>query len=467
MGSSKRETMLLTLKTLDHKIFKYEVSDDATVDDLKTRVENDFGQENIYKLIYAGKILKDDNTLKSYNINEKQFIVLMITKPIITKKEEEKKDQGFEETPKATVAPIPVEEISVPESTESLCENKSKFSSDSLDLVPDQPAKDDDIVSTCSESIPSLSLEIDNNAIAITEGAAAAYDVYEDSDISDDDEVKMGLEWIEQEIKKKSDSHFITNKDFSICLDVVMDMEYLADIGNKMKTPEDISAFLDFYFRDKSFLNEVKAAVIERIEDLLAVSPNSKQMEAFLTDLVSIYAQERTRTPIYLNPPTEVSSYHYDSESDDDDEDDIEVIVTAFQRNVDNIVAMGFLREEVEVALRAAFNNPDQAVDYLIGGIPPSAFAPEENPLAFLRNNVEFQHIRYLVQANPDTLQPLLLSFGQKHPELMDTINKNKLSFVRMLHEPDGAKGMADDSSLVVDPSSNTDNSQHHARTSR
>ena len=103
-----------------------------------------------------------------------------------------------------------------------------------------------------------------------------------------------------------------------------------------------------------------------------------------------------------MNPPTEVSSYHYDSETDEEDEDDIEVIVTAFQRNVDNIVAMGFLREEVEVALRAAFNNPDQAVDYLIGGIPPSAFAPEENPLAFLRNNVEFQHIRYLVQVRVD-----------------------------------------------------------------
>ena len=68
------------------------------------------------------------------------------------------------------------------------------------------------------------------------------------------------------------------------------------------------------------------------------------------------------------------------------------------------------------------------------------------------------------VQANPDTLQPLLLSFGQKHPELMDTINKNKLSFVRMLHEPDGAKGMGDDSSLVVDPSANAGNSQHHSR---
>ena len=40
--------MLLTIKTLDHKIFKYEASEEDTVDDIRTRIENDFGQENIY-----------------------------------------------------------------------------------------------------------------------------------------------------------------------------------------------------------------------------------------------------------------------------------------------------------------------------------------------------------------------------------------------------------------------------------
>ena len=73
--------MLLTFKTLDHKIFKYEVSEEDTVDDVKTRIEEDFGSENIYKLIYSGKIMKDDQQLKSYKINERQFVVLMITKP--------------------------------------------------------------------------------------------------------------------------------------------------------------------------------------------------------------------------------------------------------------------------------------------------------------------------------------------------------------------------------------------------
>ena len=428
--------MLLTFKTLDHKIFKYEVSEEDTVDDIKTRIEEDFGQENLYKLIYSGKILRDDQQLKSYKINEKQFVVLMITKPHKREVQEERKEEIKDELREE-----------VQNTYESHCKVEEKKYVEEIVLEPvkteESPEKDyyrdDDDKDSLPESIPSLSLDSD-----------------EEHSFSDN---KVGLEWIEEEIKKKSENHFLTDKDFSIALDVVMDMEYLADIGNRLKTVEDIQAFLDRYFSDKSFLHDIKVIAERRIEDIVAVSPNSKQLDAFLTDLISIYALERVKEPTGYNRIV------HDSEEEDsdeeDDEDDIEVIVTAFQRNVDNIVAMGFIREEVEVALRAAFNNPDQAVDYLIGGIPPSAFAPEENPLAFLRNNVEFQHIRYLVQSDPTTLQPLLLSFGQKHPELMATINKNKLSFVRMLHEPDGAKGFGDDSSLVVDPANNNSHQSH------
>ena len=428
--------MLLTFKTLDHKIFKYEVSEEDTVDDIKTRIEEDFGQENLYKLIYSGKILRDDQQLKSYKINEKQFVVLMITKPHKREVQEETKEEIKDEIREE-----------VQNTYESHCKVEEKKYVEEIVLEPvkteESPERDDyrddDDKDSISESIPSLSLDSE-----------------EEHSFSDN---KVGLEWIEEEIKKKSENHFLTDKDFSIALDVVMDMEYLADIGNRLKTAEDIQAFLDRYFSDKSFLHDIKVIAERRIEDIVAVSPNSKQLDAFLTDLISIYALERVKEPTGYNRIV------HDSEEEDsdeeDDEDDIEVIVTAFQRNVDNIVAMGFIREEVEVALRAAFNNPDQAVDYLIGGIPPSAFAPEENPLAFLRNNVEFQHIRYLVQSDPTTLQPLLLSFGQKHPELMATINKNKLSFVRMLHEPDGAKGFGDDSSLVVDPANNNSHQSH------
>ncbi|XP_017754384.1 PREDICTED: UV excision repair protein RAD23 homolog B [Eufriesea mexicana] len=118
---------------------------------------------------------------------------------------------------------------------------------------------------------------------------------------------------------------------------------------------------------------------------------------------------------------------------------------------VNNIVDMGYEREQVEQALRASFNNPDRAVEYLLTGIPAQLLEdlPEDqleaqeqlhdhgqHPLAFLRMQPQFQQMRQVIQQNPQLLNAVLQQIGQTNPALLQLISQNQEAFVRMLNEP-------------------------------
>ncbi|KAE8331837.1 XPC-binding domain-containing protein [Aspergillus sergii] len=74
--------MKLTFKDLKQQKFVIDAEPSETVGQVKEKISKEKGWEvPQLKLIYSGKILQDDKAIESYNIEEKGFIVCMVSKP--------------------------------------------------------------------------------------------------------------------------------------------------------------------------------------------------------------------------------------------------------------------------------------------------------------------------------------------------------------------------------------------------
>ncbi|PON93479.1 UV excision repair protein Rad [Trema orientale] len=169
---------------------------------------------------------------------------------------------------------------------------------------------------------------------------------------------------------------------------------------------------------------------------------------------------------------------------------------STLETTIQQILDMGggsWDRDTVVRALRAAYNNPERAVEYLYSGIPeqadvppaaqvpvsgqpantpainPSVQAsqpaaptggPNANPLDlfpqglpsvgsnagagsldFLRNSQQFQALRAMVQANPQILTPMLQELGKQNPNLVRLIQEHHTDFMRLINEPAEGEG--------------------------
>ncbi|XP_069007153.1 RAD23 homolog A, nucleotide excision repair protein b isoform X3 [Embiotoca jacksoni] len=182
------------------------------------------------------------------------------------------------------------------------------------------------------------------------------------------------------------------------------------------------------------------------------------------------------------------------------------ILVTgpAYENLVSEIMSMGYEREPVVAALRASYNNPDRAVEYLLMGIPaeasdlpsqqpvrhsapsnPSTPAPQQqpqpppatsntgpapdsqppavgggsvssgNPLEFLRNQPQFQQMRQIIQQNPALLPALLQQLGRDNPQLLQQITQHQDRFVQMLNEPRGGDAGGEGAEAQGSPQTN------------
>ncbi|RXW13225.1 hypothetical protein EST38_g12630, partial [Candolleomyces aberdarensis] len=74
--------MKITVKTTQQKVYQIDVEPSDSVGALKAKIEAAHGHPvTSQKIIYSGKILADDKVIETCGIKEKDFLVLMVSKP--------------------------------------------------------------------------------------------------------------------------------------------------------------------------------------------------------------------------------------------------------------------------------------------------------------------------------------------------------------------------------------------------
>ncbi|XP_026179107.1 RAD23 homolog A, nucleotide excision repair protein b isoform X2 [Mastacembelus armatus] len=391
--------LTITLKTLQQQTFKVEIDPELTVKSLKEKIEADRGKDTFpavgQKLIYAGKILNDDIPLKEYKIDEKNFVVVMVTKP-----------KPAQKTPKAT-SPTPQTDTA------------SALPSASAPATPCVPAQ--------ASSTPA------HTASAPTPAPQSV--------LPSDSPPSVSVSALSASVETTA------SLDSNIAPDSVPAVASDATLASD-PAPETVQTAL-----------------------ATAESPTPASQP-----------EEKTREDPENQPP---ASSLADELGLLEEAASILVTGAAYENLVSEIMSMGYEREQVVAALRASYNNPDRAVEYLLMGIPSDArdFPTQEpvrhvalsnpsipatqqplqppvasnrpvsgsqspspgagsvstaNPLEFLRNQPQFQQMRQIIQQNPALLPALLQQLGRDNPQLLQQITQHQERFVQMLNEPRG-----------------------------
>jgi UV excision repair protein RAD23 len=134
------------------------------------------------------------------------------------------------------------------------------------------------------------------------------------------------------------------------------------------------------------------------------------------------------------------------------------VVGADYDAAVQRIMDLGYSKEEVVAAMKASFNNPDRAVEYLFSGIPSSELdenpeglrqtdqsANSSNAFDFLRNDPQFRQLRQAVLQNPELLQPLMQQIGASNPRLLELITQNQEEFLNLMNEGGDEESDLDD----------------------
>ena len=125
-----------------------------------------------------------------------------------------------------------------------------------------------------------------------------------------------------------------------------------------------------------------------------------------------------------------------------------------YNKMVEEIQGMGFEREQVVQALRAAFNNPDRAIEYLLSGIPQdpqpmtqpqmgegTQLQGQQEDLSSIMNSPVFQQLSAAIRQNPQLLPVVLQQIQTSNPQLYALLTANQGQLLQSLLTQGGAGG--------------------------
>ena len=237
--------------------------------------------------------------------------------------------------------------------------------------------------------------------------------------------------------------HFVSDAEFDSVLEIILSCSYLIDKDdNHQLSNKEIQDLVHIYCQESEVGEDFAEIFRRNLSKIVTKNINKSQMMALLEDVHDIYEEPREKLGNNSNGSVKDFDTDFDS-SDEDMNDKDEDDEMNNEAKIERLVDMGFNAEEARDALEKASNILSVAVEILMPSPQPSFSSRTmtvNNPLAFLRDIEEFQFLRYQVLHDPSILQPLLISFGQSHPDLMKIINQNKDIFISMLYEQTGAK---------------------------
>lgn len=127
------------------------------------------------------------------------------------------------------------------------------------------------------------------------------------------------------------------------------------------------------------------------------------------------------------------------------------------EQRVRDLMSMGYDEQDVRAALRASFNHPERAIEYLITGIPilhdhtlatrntnnataaagadGDLVAETAERLQYLATDPRFAHVRNLIRQNPELLELVLAHLSESDPVTFEAIRSHQQEFISMLNE--------------------------------